>query len=42
MVLATIRIKAHIIHITDGFTIPYLIVETHGLGSTPVQGIPRM
>jgi hypothetical protein len=41
MVFATIRVKAHNIHITDGFTIPYLIVETHGRGSTPVQSIRR-
>jgi hypothetical protein len=37
MVFTNKRIKNHNVHKTDGFTIPYLIVKTHGLRSTPYR-----
>jgi len=38
-ILAYVRVDAHDIHILDTLIFPHLIVETHGLNPTPVQGI---
>ena len=38
-ILAYVRVEFHDIDILNGLILPCLIVETHCLGSTPVQGI---
>jgi len=38
-ILAYVRVEAHDVDILNGLILPCLVVDTHGLGSTPVQGI---
>jgi hypothetical protein len=38
-VLTDVRIQAHYITVLNGLTLTYLVVETHRLGSTPVQSV---
>jgi hypothetical protein len=42
VIFANVRIKAHYVDITNVFTFPYLIVESHGLCSSPLQSISRI
>jgi hypothetical protein len=34
-----VRIQVHYIIVLDGLTLTYLVVEPHGLGSTPVRSV---
>jgi len=38
-ILAYVRVETHDVDILNGLNLPCIIVETHCLGSTPVQGI---